>query len=261
MPRSSPYGQPMGGGGSGPGNLKEGDWICPGCGNHNFASRVNCNKCQELREGMKQGDWICKSCKNHNFANRQVCNKCQAPRPADAGGPAPHGGKGAMQSGGGAYGGCGGYGPCGGGGGMMYGGGGGYGPNGKGGMMYGGGGGMMYGPCGGGKGGMMYGGGPVYGAPQPMAYGCMGSKGMVQIVPFHGMMGGAMPSASSKPMKEGDWMCPSCGNHNFASRVNCNKCNVVRAGFKDGDWICKDCKNHNFKSRTECNKCQKPKGA
>lgn len=229
--------------------MKEGDWECPGCGNHNFASRVNCNKCGELRQGFKEGDWICKSCKNHNFASKTFCNKkdCALPRPHDAGGgrqmqfsPAAR-----------AYaGGMGGmvpmvnYGPAGGKGGpMMY-------SGGKGGVMYGGGcvpyGGGYGGPC---MGGM---GGPVYGG--------YGGKGMMMmqspVVPYRGMMGG-----DGKPMKDGDWLCNSCGNHNFASRVNCNSCKMVRPGFKDGDWICKDkeCKNHNFKSRTECNKCHKPK--
>merc|ERR1712190_405487 len=64
-------------------------------------------------------------------------------------------------------------------------------------------------------------------------------------------------------MKQGDWMCGSCGNHNFASRVECNRCHQLRPGFKHGDWVCRDatCRNHNFKSRTECNKCNAPKEA
>lgn len=246
--------------------MKEGDWECPGCGNHNFASRVNCNKCRELRQGFKEGDWICKSCKNHNFASKTFCNKkdCALPRPHDAGGgrqmqfsPAAR-----AYGGGGGCGGCGGmggmgsYGPYGGKGGMMY-------SGGKGGMMHGGGNfGMMYG------GGCAYGGGyggPCMGGMGGPVYGGYGGKGMMMmqapVVPYRGMMGGSMKGGGGSSMKDGDWMCHSCGNHNFASRVNCNSCKIVRPGFKEGDWICKDkeCKNHNFKSRTECNKCHKPK--
>jgi hypothetical protein len=29
-------------------------------------------------------------------------------------------------------------------------------------------------------------------------------------------------------MKPGDWMCPSCGGHNFSSRSLCFKCSAVR---------------------------------
>eukprot|EP00446_Apocalathium_sp_SHHI-4_P037861 CAMPEP_0177323092 /NCGR_PEP_ID=MMETSP0368-20130122/16558_1 /TAXON_ID=447022 ORGANISM="Scrippsiella hangoei-like, Strain SHHI-4" /NCGR_SAMPLE_ID=MMETSP0368 /ASSEMBLY_ACC=CAM_ASM_000363 /LENGTH=172 /DNA_ID=CAMNT_0018782835 /DNA_START=68 /DNA_END=583 /DNA_ORIENTATION=- len=60
--------------------VKEGDWMCQECSFHNFASRVNCNKCNALREGMKQGDWVCRGCKNHNFARNMMCKKCQSPR-------------------------------------------------------------------------------------------------------------------------------------------------------------------------------------
>jgi len=136
-------------------------------------------------------------------------------------------------------------------------------------MMYSGGkGGMMY------SGGCAYGGGyggPCMGGMGGPVYGGYGGKGMMMmqapVVPYRGMMGGGMMGGgmkgggSSKPMKDGDWICHSCANHNFASRVNCNSqgCGVVRPGYKDGDWICKECKNHNFKSRTECNKCHKPK--
>merc|ERR1719253_1238945 len=101
-------------GGAAPSNLKDGDWICHGCGNHNFASRVNCNRCQELKPGAKQGDWICKDCKNLNFASRDACNKCGEPRPDDAqlGMASPaghrHGPKGGSLAG--VMGGCGGYG-------------------------------------------------------------------------------------------------------------------------------------------------------
>jgi len=148
--------------------FKEGDWQCPSCSNHNYSTRVKCNKCGQVREGFKENDWICKACKNHNYASKMSCNKCGAPRE-----------------------------------------------------------GMMMGA------GMMM----------------MGKGGAVM-----------MPMAMGKNMKEGDWMCSACGNHNYSSRTACNKCGAARPGFKPGDWICKSCKNHNYSSRDSCNKCDAPKG-
>lgn len=88
-------------------------------------------------------------------------------------------------------------------------------------------------------------------------------------------------------------MCPSCGNHNFASREVCNKCAAPKAGgagggfgavkkqatanrampfpaaagpaaigtMRPGDWCCSACGNHNFANREVCNKCKMPKMA
>lgn len=74
--------QAIGGGG----NMKDGDWMCSRCNNHNFASRVQCNKCQTQRPGTKKGDWICKvrDCRNLNFASRDECFKCKEPKPLAA---------------------------------------------------------------------------------------------------------------------------------------------------------------------------------
>jgi len=210
---AGPYGRPAYVGGSGSGGaggpvreMKEGDWMCPSCGNHNFASRVKCNKCNTLREGMKEGDWICRSCKHHNFAKNYSCQKCAAPR-------TPEGGK------------------CGGGGG------------------------------GGGKGGGMMMQQNPYAFQMMMQQAYMAGKGGMAF-PYGGY--GGMPmmmgsGSSSKGMKEGDWMCPACGNHNFASRTNCNKCQALRPGYKHGDWTCQNCRAHNFASRTSCLKCSSPK--
>jgi len=69
--------------------------------------------------------------------------------------------------------------------------------------------------------------------------------------------------------RAGDWMC-RCGNHNYASRMQCKKCNipkhdgqdVVRVPapptFKPGDWMCQ-CGNHNYSSRDSCARCRVPK--
>eukprot|EP00811_Abedinium_folium_P000772 NODE_10708_length_1334_cov_5.347142.p2 GENE.NODE_10708_length_1334_cov_5.347142~~NODE_10708_length_1334_cov_5.347142.p2 ORF type:complete len:280 (+),score=58.63 NODE_10708_length_1334_cov_5.347142:104-943(+) len=174
--------------------IMDGDWMCPQCNNHNFASRVTCKRCDKLREGFKRGDWVCRPCRNHNFASRHSCNKCSVPRPPEVGGA---GFRMPLQS-------------------MM-------------GMMPGMGGGM-----GGGMGLCM----------QPWLIG-----------------GGDVtrPGGGPSALKSGDWQCPMCVNHNFASRVNCNNCGKLRQGFKVGDWVCRSCRNHNFQSRQECNKCQAQK--
>jgi len=96
---------PMGFGGKGA--ARPGDWMCPGCNNHNYANRVACNRCQAAKPPnaeappsaygayalpmaggsaggkMRPGDWICAGCSNHNFASRLKCNRCQTDRPAD----------------------------------------------------------------------------------------------------------------------------------------------------------------------------------
>ncbi len=34
---------------------------------------------------------------------------------------------------------------------------------------------------------------------------------------------GAESVAAMVVMREGDWMCPSCNNHNYADKINCNR--------------------------------------
>ncbi|KAJ4461777.1 hypothetical protein PAPYR_1918 [Paratrimastix pyriformis] len=84
--------------------LREGDWICRSCLNHNYAHREVCNRCKgpkpediaannaELFEAFQQhqassrkvceGDWQCVLCRNHNYAHRIQCNRCGSPRQA-----------------------------------------------------------------------------------------------------------------------------------------------------------------------------------
>ena len=66
-----------------------GDWFCPSCNNHNFASRAECFKCGERkpaekisRREKKKGDWHCPQCNFMNFAARSECFDCGAERPA-----------------------------------------------------------------------------------------------------------------------------------------------------------------------------------
>mmetsp|Transcript_4713 Transcript_4713/g.12972 ORF Transcript_4713/g.12972 Transcript_4713/m.12972 type:complete len:277 (-) Transcript_4713:98-928(-) len=181
-------------------DMKDGDWLCPSCGNHNYASRVTCNRCAAVREGFRAGDWICRACRNHNYASRAVCKMCNAPRPEEARGAPQHYALPPYP----AY--------------------------------------------------------PVAGylsvsgyttrASAPLHGGCYGGKCMLP-----------PPPAAPNGLKEGDWVCPNCANHNYASRVQCNRCSTVRQGMKAGDWICRSCGNHNYASREVCKMCQAPKVA
>ncbi|KAI8142315.1 ribonuclease H-like domain-containing protein [Fennellomyces sp. T-0311] len=94
------------------------------------------------------------------------------------------------------------------------------------------------------------------------------------LVPFP-----AHPKA--RPLRPGDWNCPSCSFHNFASRRSCFKCNTENPNapqqsshtpamptpmpppvanppnFTPGDWMCPNyqCSFHNYASRVQCLKC------
>lgn len=210
-------------------NAKDGDWMCPNCDNHNFFKRQACNRCGTPKPGgggqmfaqpmmaqpmmaqpmmapaptmggkgggpnFREGDWMCSACGNHNYSSRMACNKCGVPKPAVQGFAAVKGG-----------------------------------------------------------------------APRPAPYAMP-----VQQMPMQPMMG-------APNMRQGDWICSSCGNHNYASREACNKCAAPKtvaaapmamgggAGggkggkWRDGDWLCPQCQNHNYSSREECNKCGAPK--
>merc|ERR1719491_2392931 len=116
-------------GGMGGSGMKEGDWMCASCGDHQFARNVACRKCGAARpdgagcagggmgggmaggmgggmggmggSGMKEGDWMCASCGDHQFARNVECRKCGAARPEGAGctGGGMAGGKGGMGGG------------------------------------------------------------------------------------------------------------------------------------------------------------------
>ena len=76
--------------------VKPGDWYCPACGAHCFASRTECPKCGVSGEGVerlappaperREGDWDCPGCGRMNYAWRGECFNCSAERP---GGPPP----------------------------------------------------------------------------------------------------------------------------------------------------------------------------
>ena len=94
-------------------------------------------------------------------------------------------------------------------------------------------------------------------------------------------------------MKPGDWSCPKCNKHTFASKNVCNRtgCDEPKPSGgnqrdrdrrgqgrpswgdrrdrdrnnrnqneeREGDWTCKQCGNSNFAFRTECNRCGRNK--
>ena len=45
----------------------------------------------------------------------------------------------------------------------------------------------------------------------------------------------AGPRGGGRPtnMRPGDWVCPSCNNHNYADKIRCNRCKVPKAEVFD----------------------------
>ncbi|KAK3812026.1 MAG: hypothetical protein J3Q66DRAFT_50846 [Benniella sp.] len=267
-----------------PPNFTSGDWMCPNaaCNFHNYASRMQCLKCQTARPGFqgsgngygnggpmasphhhshhshhhhpyasgggghsitfRPGDWNCPSCAFQNFASRTQCMKCgtAAPPPGNSSGHV--GGSGASGSGGG----------------------GGYrsGNSGYGGYNdHNGGGGSGYGGHHGGRGGAHSG---SYGGSGSQ-YGNQGGSGS------YSGGGGGGPGQGGHAFRPGDWTCPSCNSHNFASRFQCMRCGLSKPpqrdsspappnygnAMKPGDWMCPNaqCGYHNFAKRTTCARC------
>merc|ERR1711957_937320 len=79
-----------------------GDWICPGCGDHQFARNEACKQCSTpkpdggvvAKAEMKDGDWMCPQCDDHQFAKNTKCRQCGAAHPEGGGTSAPVKGKG-----------------------------------------------------------------------------------------------------------------------------------------------------------------------
>lgn len=71
---------------------RPGDWTCPKCGDHVYASRSCCRKCGTPKPAnghlavdtlpeLFGGDWRCPKCFDHVYASRAVCRKCNTPKP------------------------------------------------------------------------------------------------------------------------------------------------------------------------------------
>lgn len=71
--------------------MKDGDWICENCKDHQFARNIKCRQCghprpkhlensRGVQRAVKPGDWYCEVCSGHQFANRTTCRDCGAPK-------------------------------------------------------------------------------------------------------------------------------------------------------------------------------------
>lgn len=67
----------------------------------------------------------------------------------------------------------------------------------------------------------------------------------------------AKPSQSSY-QRPGDWICSQCGDLQFARNTNCRQCNSQKpagVGDRPGDWNCPGCGDLQFAFRNCCRKC------
>mmetsp|Transcript_109354 Transcript_109354/g.314944 ORF Transcript_109354/g.314944 Transcript_109354/m.314944 type:complete len:353 (-) Transcript_109354:89-1147(-) len=278
------------------GGARLGDWNCPSCSDLQFARNSSCRRCGTPKPmgggcgggmmggsgmggccgggDMRPGDWMCPSCGDHQFARNDVCRRCGSGKP---------GGAGAVGGGG-----------CFGGGGMKQ---------------------LMGGcsGCGGGVDPVAMGGKPGdwvcpscgdlqfarntscrrCGQPSPALGGgiaaCMGGMGgmMGAMAGVGGMLGGGaggggMGGRSNQTMMPGDWTCPNCSDVVFAKNAACRRCGTgklagVGAGIgmdgsaphgggntqqpKPGDWYCPGCQDLQFARNPACRRCGTAKPA
>merc|ERR1712194_482983 len=72
-------------------------------------------------------------------------------------------------------------------------------------------------------------------------------------------------------VKPGDWICPSCGDHQFRDNEACKQCGdakpddvvVCTGNLLPGDWTCPGCNDHQFAKNEKCRQCghARPKNA
>ena len=65
----------------------------------------------------------------------------------------------------------------------------------------------------------------------------------------------SQPRVPNRPLKQGEWLCSSCGNLNFAGRETCHFRGCKTNIFKAGDWICRRCQAHNYRRNSVCHNC------
>ncbi|KAH9559502.1 hypothetical protein CY35_06G062900 [Sphagnum magellanicum] len=131
--------------------------------------------------------------------------------------------------------------------------------------------------------GTVIGGGLNYGAPLLDGYGMNMNRSLGPPMPaprapanFGEENGSRKRRRGPDGVSEGDWLCPKCGNTNFAFRSTCNmrKCgaakptevsrhgngpparllSVTQGPPPDGSWTCESCGNVNYPFRTKCNR-------
>eukprot|EP00416_Gambierdiscus_australes_P024821 CAMPEP_0171071298 /NCGR_PEP_ID=MMETSP0766_2-20121228/10247_1 /TAXON_ID=439317 /ORGANISM="Gambierdiscus australes, Strain CAWD 149" /LENGTH=363 /DNA_ID=CAMNT_0011527833 /DNA_START=122 /DNA_END=1209 /DNA_ORIENTATION=+ len=71
-------------------NFKDGDWHCAACGDHQFARNSQCRRCgapkpvvSTNQQVAKPGDWICPNpaCQDLQFERNPACRRCGTPKP------------------------------------------------------------------------------------------------------------------------------------------------------------------------------------
>jgi len=240
-------------GDSGPaegGGIKEGDWVCVECKTHNFASRRQCFGCGIQRsEGdpnfsacntkAKTGEWICEECGLNNFFYRTECYRCYIMRPVDETAPSgSYGSQSEFRAGD-----------------------------------------WMCPQC-----------NAHNFSRKQTCFKCDTSKPANIEAPRpaktfrtfddfrgsrgddkRGSRGESKPNRDEVEMRPGDWFCPECDAHNFASKRACFRCNVdkpagagrqggargsERLGPKEADWNCPECGFSNFATRSYCKRCE-----
>lgn len=210
-------------------------WSCAKCGNCNWNSRETCNM-RNCGAARPLESWTCPGCGNHNHENRPFCNM----RSCGVAKPGLNVGQIQISASGGGY--------------QAQGKGGSQGPGGSWECML----------CG--------------NANFPTRQYCNGKNGTCGVPRWQGESreaggfrgggwAGVGAGAGANMSPPGSWVCSTCQNVNFPTRMTCNgnrgACGTPRSfttakgGSKGtpptGSWVCTICANVNFPSRTTCN--------